>query len=331
MYQIVLLVLSFAASRARNCLLDEISTGKWIYRSNTTKKAFVCCGWEKDAWLHPDLTSHCSNSDTLNKTIYRYGRLDSLVQIGEHSCFCDAHHGTMTTISEREKYVWVPDSCSLLSWNATHFCEELGDKKIMMIGDSTMSQSATTLMNMIVSDTPRGRCGPQLLFNRMYMPSLHRELAARQLYDFAPDIVVVSFGPHYKNEGHFQSDMEDFLETFAFSYRRNMAPKRIHFVWRKYNAPYVNCDHFQAPADEPSNYTTNYRWDLLEAFDSIALNLTSKYHFQAMDMSPLKLRADAHPGKLANDCFHFCAPGPLNIFSNMMLHMLVEYNSRQHH
>lgn len=44
-------------------------------------------------------------------------------------------------------------------------------------------------------------------------------------------------------------------------------------------------------------------------------------------MYMLKLRPDAHPGAMAyqargGDCLHFCLPGPLDIFSHMLLHHL---------
>ena len=42
---------------------------------------------------------------------------------------------------------WVPHQCQLLPWSANHFCSTLGNRSIMFVGDSTMHQVATTLMN----------------------------------------------------------------------------------------------------------------------------------------------------------------------------------------
>jgi hypothetical protein len=39
-----------------------------------------------------------------------------------------------------------------------------------------------------------------------------------------------------------------------------------------------------------------------------------------VDLAPLYLRPDAHPG--GNDCLHMCVPGPLDLFSILLLAML---------
>ena len=44
---------------------------------------------------------------------------------------------------------WVPDDCRLPKSDASLFCELLGTRKMLLIGDSTMAQTATVLMNAI--------------------------------------------------------------------------------------------------------------------------------------------------------------------------------------
>ena len=48
-------------------------------------------------------------------------------------------------------------------------------------------------------------------------------------------------------------------------------------------------------------------------------------------MYPLYLRPDSHPGKnswsdarFGGDCLHLCIPGPLDIFSILLLHYLID-------
>ena len=48
-------------------------------------------------------------------------------------------------------YDWVPCFCMLHRWNASFFCELLGNRTILLVGDSTMEQSVSTLMAMIQS------------------------------------------------------------------------------------------------------------------------------------------------------------------------------------
>ena len=54
----------------------------------------------------------------------------SVTQVGGHACTCQGVR----------QMRWVPSSCELAEWNATTFCKALGDRKMVMIGDSTMEQ-----------------------------------------------------------------------------------------------------------------------------------------------------------------------------------------------
>ena len=53
---------------------------------------------------------------------------------GWHSLFC--------CYSPPQPAQWIPSMCSLHKWNATDFCQLLGSRRIMMIGDSHMQQTA---------------------------------------------------------------------------------------------------------------------------------------------------------------------------------------------
>jgi hypothetical protein len=52
----------------------------------------------------------------------------------------------------RSSYAWRPKRCTLLPWNATRFCDRLGPRALVFIGDSTVSQHWAMLANMIVWD-----------------------------------------------------------------------------------------------------------------------------------------------------------------------------------
>ena len=74
-------------------------------------------------------------------------------------------------ISTREMYVWRADSCSLLLWNATLFCSLLGNRVVFLTGDSTMEQTANSLMNMITYGG--GNCSEQIVFGISYLLVIH--------------------------------------------------------------------------------------------------------------------------------------------------------------
>ena len=62
-----------------------------------------------------------------------------LLPISSQACTCHGllHQNTTT-------YVWQPFRCRLLAWNASRFCERLGKKQLLFIGDSTMIQHHAT-------------------------------------------------------------------------------------------------------------------------------------------------------------------------------------------
>jgi len=43
----------------------------------------------------------------------------------------------------------MPYACKLVAWDAQRFCQLLGTRKVLAIGDSTMLQAASVLMNYI--------------------------------------------------------------------------------------------------------------------------------------------------------------------------------------
>ena len=71
-----------------------------------------------------------------------------------------------------EGFTWVPDidpcaddgSCLFAPWSANAFCGALGDRTMMLLGDSTMGQFASTLVNMLVVAGGGGACAHQLKF-----------------------------------------------------------------------------------------------------------------------------------------------------------------------
>jgi hypothetical protein len=136
--------------------------GKWVYNASLTNqdKSFYCCGWD-----HNDFTSNfdlCGIGSMAEWGKLFYGRDRGLAQAGGHACTCDSAGGNANRLvmHPREKYQWVPTYCNLLPWNATQFCELLGDRVVLLRGDSTSVQMAVTLMNMIVAKG--GKCQQQI-------------------------------------------------------------------------------------------------------------------------------------------------------------------------
>lgn len=133
------------------CHSDQLlfSTGRWIFVNETNVKSFRCCGRDYNDYKDSNLVEYCTNETHLT---------------GGRGCFCDELKNTRHTVSTREKYYWKPDNCTLMAFNASDFCRLLGNRKITLIGDSTMDQTASTLRSMIQNAQPKGLCGMQVTY-----------------------------------------------------------------------------------------------------------------------------------------------------------------------
>lgn len=237
--------------------------------------------------------------------------------------------------------------CRQLEWNATEFCTLLGSRSILFLGDSTMQQTITTIANLVTAQKPQNNCAQQLLFERHDMvgkdhPIRHFLKAYFERIDF----VIISAGPHYHSIEHFNITVHEFFEevdefrreyilgSTGISDQENSSPKKdIRFIWKSINRAHFDCQKIVSPSILPPPIPEDkdqYQWSLFRTYDEIARNLTVDYpFFDYIDMYPLSLRPDGHPGytaynwaKVGGDCLHFCLPGPLDVFGTLMLHYL---------
>jgi hypothetical protein len=126
------------------CRLSEHVNGTWKFSNNSSSKRFFCCSWDDvkyNSFACPEKSERCS-------TIRQSDNSKVGMQAGWNSCACDSRFNPLEK-SPREMYTWEPSNCNLLAWNAKLFCTLLGNRTILMVGDSTMMQSGATLINMI--------------------------------------------------------------------------------------------------------------------------------------------------------------------------------------
>ena len=216
-----------------------------------------------------------------------------------------------------------------------------------------------------------GKCVSQLSFARssfLHIGRFNKELRFEEvvLRDL-PDIVVLTAGAWIKDFGDFYT-MQDYVHkkvkelaihpSIAGKARRsnsgssgdsggggNENAKPIQFIWKLQNAMHVNCSHFRYPISQAEledlhqlTKVGEYNWHLYPEYDKMAIDMARDLNpdlVRILDMSPLHLRPDAHPGSMymtgqgskvtdleASDCGHFCLPGPLDLFSIIMLQWL---------
>ena len=135
------------------CRGTAYTVGRWV-PTNLTSKPFVCCGGKNrfvdhDFEKHNDFTDptvmeYCMVGNRTKNTVGTYLEMgidgNTSSHCGDDCCRCDRDDGTRFRPNPRENYVWTPSTCALHTWNATWFCELLGARTVLFVGDSTMQQ-----------------------------------------------------------------------------------------------------------------------------------------------------------------------------------------------
>ena len=142
------------------------------------------------------------------------------------------------------------------------------------------------------------------------------------------DIVILNSGPHLHDVGdHWH--IWNMLVPQILDAREKKPGMKV--VWKTSNPPHLDCRAEQKPMLKYTNISIGdprdrYGWYSIELGDGVARRNCAENNITLLDMSPLYLRADAHPKKVLSggyiDCLHFCTPGPLNLFSQLLMNML---------
>lgn len=293
------------------CRNSRHNVGRWVFNPNVTK-SFECCSWDKEGF-YGNTPAKCGHSPLGYPLTYN-GQPDKLSQTGGHACRCD--HSSRKEVKDREKYDWVPSYCELLPWNSTQFCELLGKRSVLMVGDSTMQQTATTLMSLIAESG--SQCAPQITSSRSDLLSVDgKNNYDKFVIQQKPDICIVGVGAHLH-------DFYDFEAVWAaFDARWNNTVQQspnTRFFFKTMNPGHSSHNFTTAPDDfwlpAPKQFA-QYQFNLQPQIDAACVERALKLGMRVIDMAPLYLRRDAH-----SDGQHLCLPGPLNIIGNIMLTML---------
>ena len=119
----------------------------------------------------------------------------------------------------------------------------------------------------------------------------------------------------------FEEDLK-YFESLVKAVRAYPTGKNITLVWKTMNPGHVGCspvsntplnDHWS----HRQNHTDMYNWFIFPYLDSYAKRVATKIGVKVVDMSPLYYRQDAH-----SDCLHYCMPGPVDLYSILLLNML---------
>jgi len=213
------------------CRGDAYLAGAWV-RDPSKSRAYPCCSAKGEASeMNDPTTAHClkhdkafpiylgnytraeySSSSTapgaryvsrFDKYVYHSGKYPRVMGNG-----CSCQHAARAAgrpddfVTEAERYTWRPTHCTLPPFNGAQFCGALGNRTLLLAGDSTMQQSAVALMSLLVAEDPSLPCLPQVLFELsdmiVYHPSHERgEPWLQHVKRHWPDIVVLSAVARY--------------------------------------------------------------------------------------------------------------------------------------
>ena len=117
----------------------SLANGKWrVATSPSTIPPVPCCSWDfphaNKAWCTATPSIPVRAGDELHRGS------EGGAASGGFACTCKSHSPSALE--------WSGD-CQLPKWNASRFCELLGGRRVLFVGDSTMQQTAAVLMSAI--------------------------------------------------------------------------------------------------------------------------------------------------------------------------------------
>ena len=234
-----------------------------------------------------------------------------------------------------DRFEWK--SPNLPQWNPAEFCRLLGPhRRILMIGDSTMTQAATTLMNAV-----HGYCQTQLI-NFIVDTLINEELGVlnrgphwleivrNESITRDGDIVVLTVGAHISRK-------QDLYNVSDLVLQQIMAMKverpSLIIIYKTQQPSgctrkIANLSLSPLQAGESFHFGpgNHFNHPLLYEYDKTVICHLQELGIPFLDMRMLFSRSDAHPSSKRRtrlmDCLHFCSPGPLDMFAILFLRLL---------
>lgn len=321
------------------CITPEMN-GRWIKDPPDTQHqspAPIICPWENNKHLsNPTVCGSKPRESYFNESPpIAWGTPDFVFPIGQA--------GSCSSKKRRfqERYSWsilpssTPGAPSSTSWNASRACNLLGTRRLLMVGDSTMQQAASTLINALAP----GLCQTQVAFGISYNlmgggidlgSGFTTGVNWLDLVGYVkPDIVVMTVGAHVLGEKKYELLINATIAQIKGL--QEWIPNPPIIVW-KTQAP-AGCSRDRDPDTtlHPLDIgrTTkhdSYNWGHFFHRDQWTIRQLQHHGIPFLDMRMLYARTEAHPFYFPGwDCLHFCAPGPLDVVP-LLFQRLLERN-----
>ncbi|KAL7465183.1 hypothetical protein ACHAXS_005526 [Conticribra weissflogii] len=294
--------------------------GEWEFVGfNRSFAAPVCCGWDdrivdKLCGNKPNTTFHRGNSD------------GSYQHLGGRGCRCS---------NFKDQYIWRSPGLSI-RFDPIETCSLLRDRNVLFIGDSTMSQTATTLMNALIP----GRCQTQIAFGssdtlvgRPYGHWNRGSPWVDYVNRLRPEIVFVTAGAHISDDKGFREIVDEVLYDMKEMLLNKTFANTI-LAWKTQQPG--GCTHDILFPHNPASFAAEnisdflelkYNWGQFYQRDLFLISRLQQVGIPYLDMRMLYSRTDAHVSSRGNkkygDCLHLCAPGPLDVVARLFHQFLV--------
>eukprot|EP01036_Dinobryon_divergens_P038574 gene38574-50663_t len=266
LHYILLLYAQFLVSVSSKevCRENNYVNGSWVIDKQITKKSFYCCQNDDVGTV-----AYCGDKVVGNEN--KFYPHEDLVIAPDKACVCDVLEGTRNTVSTREQYKWVPELCQLESFTGQQFCNVLGKRRLLLIGDSLMHQLASALMNVLKTlDAP---CLGQISYGKSSHLKYHasnpttRSQNMRMFFEknIGADICLVNTGAHLGDGGDMY-DMYFIWENIQPWVNEYKAAYNTTFAWVTQSYGHLHCENFNAPLEEytpikPEEYVFDvYNW-----------------------------------------------------------------------
>lgn len=332
---LAVLITCFRVSLSQKDLCNglDYNTGSWVANKSTSaSENFECCETTDDenkAKLPPSSICHNIKDESWPVPLGN----DRACHCRNQYYFVD-HKGTSSLFRHHAiDYSWVPKSCNLISWDESRFCEVLGQRKVLMVGDSTMSQTHTTMQSMlyygtrIQNKTRKLECMKQISFGMSdYLVNVTRgergatilEHAKSHHFDF--DILIFSYGYHaheveapgdtaksiddesYSNyfTVHLRQMIQEIRKTRMMMYKQ---PTVV--IYKTENMAHSSCEKYKKPEnslldrdklERLSNVGLGkkYHWSQEFHLEDRLIKFSRENEVSIMRQTPLYARPDGH-------------------------------------
>ncbi len=303
---------------------NNTSTQKFTWRKrkdSEPKTVIPCCSMDSEAIItHEDICKEYSpivqqEGDMLWQAVPDFG----LIRANSQGCSCP-------WFVDGDDYIfedYIP------AWNTDTFCGLLDTGPLLMIGDSTTTNTFQALTGLLY--TQNATCKRKIILGMsdtmIKIPTGLRNLGAKwseYVRYFNPSFVVINFGAHVLNDPviTFNNILDELIQEHDHHF-----PGLPLLFRTQMPAGYGTFGHEVKNWTDYSMLRPVYNYNFFRTFDKI---VHSKFNDLTknrtiLDISPLYQRPDMHPSHV-NDNLHSCVNGPiLDIFSRRLLMGMLQF------